>query len=215
MYYLPLLALALLSSASPLVQDFTTRHALHEAPSGWKAVASAPVDHMIDMRIGLKQARMDELLTALREVSDPTHARYGMHLSKTEVEELVAPRQETVKTVEGWLDAHGVKVAERSSAGDWLHVLVPVERAEQMLNTRYNIYRHTSGAHIVRSESYALPRWLDDHIDLVQPTTFFGKIHEREPVQKRASGLAVEQAKANAASDCNSIITPACLRSLY
>ncbi|KAG9079043.1 hypothetical protein FS749_008893, partial [Ceratobasidium sp. UAMH 11750] len=219
MHLLPLLAFALLSSASPLLQDFRTRDVLREVPTGWTAVASAPAGHMIDMRIGLKQARMDELLATLAQVSNPRHVRYGMHLSKAEVDELVAPRDETVNAVEDWLGAHGVKVTERSAAGDWLHILVPVARAEKMLNTRYNVYRHTSGNHIVRTESYALPRWLDDHVDLVQPTTLFGKIHERGPrLGKRASTLFVEDAVSTgpeAASNCNSTITPACLKSLY
>lgn len=82
MYVLSILALALLSSASPLSVDFTTRHALHEVPSGWTVVARAPAEHKIDLRIGLKQGRMAELLATLGEVSDPAHARYGRHLSK-------------------------------------------------------------------------------------------------------------------------------------
>ncbi|KAG8713176.1 hypothetical protein FRC09_019001 [Ceratobasidium sp. 395] len=180
------------------------------------------------MRIGLKQARMAELLSTLAEVSDPAHERYGKHLSKDQVDELVAPRSDTVKSVEGWLNAHGVKVTARSTAGDWLHVTVPVARAEQMLNTRYNVYRHTSGSHIVRAESYALPRSLDSHVDLVQPTTFFGKIHERE-LEKRAStafimpstgkeddaAAAAPKEAAAVPSSCSSTITPACLRALY
>ncbi|KAG9076897.1 hypothetical protein FS749_011281, partial [Ceratobasidium sp. UAMH 11750] len=119
-----------------VVTPARTRHVLRDVPSGWTAVASAPAGHMIDMRIGLKQARMDELLATLAQVSDPGHVRYGMHLSKADVDELVAPRDETVNAVEDWLGAHGVKVTERSAAGDWLHVLVPVARAEKMLNTR-------------------------------------------------------------------------------
>ncbi|KAG8796168.1 hypothetical protein FRC12_003759 [Ceratobasidium sp. 428] len=229
MYVLSILALALLSSASPLGTEFTTRHALREVPNGWTPVARAPAEHMIDMRIGLKQARMAELLSTLAEVSDPAHEKYGKHLSKAQVDELVAPRGETVKTVEGWLNAHGVKVTGRSTSGDWLHVTVPVARAEQMLNTRYNVYRHTSGSHIVRAESYALPRSLDAHVDLVQPTTFFGKIHERSELEKRAStafimpstgkeddaaGAAPKEAAA-VPSSCSSTITPACLRALY
>ncbi|KAG9087313.1 hypothetical protein FRC06_002603, partial [Ceratobasidium sp. 370] len=82
MYVLPLLALASVSCASPLTTNFKTRHALHEVPTGWKAIDRAPAEHLIDMRIGLKQARMAELLSTLTEVSDPTHARYGRHLSK-------------------------------------------------------------------------------------------------------------------------------------
>ncbi|KAG9091409.1 hypothetical protein FS749_016577 [Ceratobasidium sp. UAMH 11750] len=226
MYVLPLLAFALLSSASSLAAEFTTRHALHEVPTGWTAVARAPSEHLIDMRIGLKQARMTELLSTLAEVSDPTHARYGKHLSKAEVDRLVAPRSETVKTVENWLDTHGAKVTSRSSAGDWLHVTVPVARAEQMLNTRYHVYRHTSGSHIVRSESYALPRSLDNHVDLVQPTTFFGGVHERG-LEKRAStslitrstgkeddGAASKDAGSGPRS-CSQEVSPDCLRALY
>ncbi|KAF8599999.1 subtilisin-like protein [Ceratobasidium sp. AG-I] len=234
MYILPVLALALLSSASPLSVEFTTRHALREVPSGWAVVSRAPADHKIDLRIGLKQGRMAELLTTLGEVSDPAHERYGRHLSKAEVDELVAPRGETVSSVEKWLDTHGATISERSSSGDWLHVTVPVARAEQMLNTRYNVYRHTSGSHIVRSESYGLPRSLDAHVDVVQPTTFFGRINERgapgSEMDKRASTVfilpeseklsaEVEETKgkllATVPSSCSSTITPACLRALY
>lgn len=57
-------------------------------------------------------------------------------LFRSEVDALVAPRSETVKTVEKWLDSHGVKVTGRSVSGDWVHVTVPVSRAEKMLNTR-------------------------------------------------------------------------------
>lgn len=83
MYALHILALALAASASPLSPDFTTRHSLREVPSGWTSVARAPAEHKIDLKIGLKQARMAELLATLGEVSDPAHARYGQHLSKT------------------------------------------------------------------------------------------------------------------------------------
>ncbi|CAE6421473.1 unnamed protein product [Rhizoctonia solani] len=191
MYVLPVLALAALAAGSPVSQDFTTRHTLREVPSGWTAVARAPAEHNIDLRVGLKQARMTDLLAVLGEVSDPANARYGKHLSKDDVDKLVAPRSESVESVEQWLRSHGAQVSGRSSAGDWIYVTVPVSRAEKMLGTKYNVYRHTSGAHIIRSESYALPRSLDSHIDVVQPTTYFGRINERGAHEKRASTVFV------------------------
>ncbi|CAE6448007.1 unnamed protein product [Rhizoctonia solani] len=237
MYVLPILALAALGTSSPISHDFTTRHTLREVPSGWSIVTRAPAEHNIDLRIGLKQGRMVDLLSILDEVSDPANVRYGKHLSKEDVEKLVAPRTETTETVEQWLRSHNVKVSGRSSAGDWIHVTVPVSRAEKMLGTKYNIYRHTSGAHIVRSESYALPRSLDSHVDVVQPTTYFGRINERSTsesssiLEKRASTVFVvpepenlglkqpAEAEQNAAtavpSSCGSTITPACLKALY
>ncbi|QRW22865.1 tripeptidyl-peptidase I [Rhizoctonia solani] len=238
MYVLTVLALASLVVASPVSQDFTTRHALREIPSGWTRVARAPADHNIDLRVGLKQARMTDLLAILDEVSNPASTKYGKHLSKEDVDKLVAPRGESVESVEKWLRSHGATVSGRSSAGDWIHVTVPVSRAEKMLGTKYNIYRHTSGTHIVRSESYALPRSLDSHIDVVQPTTYFGRINERSTaessseLEKRASTVFVlpdsedeklkqvaeepaGKVEAAVPSSCSSTITPACLKALY
>ncbi|KDN38296.1 hypothetical protein RSAG8_09595, partial [Rhizoctonia solani AG-8 WAC10335] len=245
MYVLPILALAALSTASSVSHDFTTRHALREVPSGWTVVDHAPAEHNIELRIGLKQGRMTDLLSTLGAVSDPANALYGQHLSKEEVDALVAPRSETVESVDKWIRSHGARVSGRSSAGDWIHVTVPVSRAEKMLGTKYNVYRHTSGAHIVRSESYALPRSLDSHIDLVQPTTYFGRHNERRApesssaLERRASTSfvlpdaipdvlpeSVKQAlklgddaygkpTTGVPSSCNSTITPACLKALY
>ncbi|CAE6410663.1 unnamed protein product [Rhizoctonia solani] len=238
MYVLPILALAALAAGSPVSQDFTTRHVLREVPSGWTVVARAPAEHNVDLRIGLKQGRMTDLLSILGEVSDPANPRYGKHLSKEDVDKLVAPRSETIESVEQWLRSHGVQVSGRSSAGDWIHATVPVSRAEKMLGNKYNVYRHTSGAHIVRSESYALPRSLDSHIDAVQPTTYFGRINERSTpesssaLERRASTVFVlpdsekqalkqpaEDAKGKAIaavpSSCSSTITPTCLKALY
>ncbi|QRV80027.1 tripeptidyl-peptidase I [Ceratobasidium sp. AG-Ba] len=213
MYLLSLLAFVAVSSASSL----TTRHVLHRVPSGWTSVAPAPSDHLIDMRIGLKQGRMDELLATLVQVSNPGHERYGMYLSKSQVEALVAPRQDTIEFVEGWLKAHGVNITRRSSAGDWIHALVPVKRAEKMLNTRYNIYRHTSGEHVVRAESYALPRSLDDHVDVIEPTTFFGTRKDKpsRAIEKRESPIAGIIQKIADMSNCSATTTPKCLKSLY
>ncbi|CAE7219215.1 unnamed protein product [Rhizoctonia solani] len=237
MYVLSILALAAFVAGSPVSHDFATRHTLREVPSGWTLVSRAPAEHNIDLRIGLKQGRMTELLSILGEVSDPANARYGKHLSKEDVDKLVAPRGETIESVEQWLRSHSVHVSGRSSAGDWIHVTVPVSRAEKMLGNKYNIYRHTSGAHIVRSESYALPRSLDSHIDVVQPTTYFGRINERSAAEstsafeKRASTVFVlpesekqelkkpaedvEGVAAAVPSSCSSTITPTCLKALY
>jgi tripeptidyl-peptidase-1 len=82
MYLLPVIAFATLVAASPVSQDLATRHALREVPSGWTKIARAPAEHKIDLRVGLKQARMGELLNVLSKVSDPANSEYGKHLSK-------------------------------------------------------------------------------------------------------------------------------------
>jgi tripeptidyl-peptidase I len=73
------LVLARLSAATPFKRwdDFAEKHAWAEIPKGWALYGPAPADHMLNMRIGLKQDKLDELISALYEVSDPAHERYA------------------------------------------------------------------------------------------------------------------------------------------
>jgi len=56
--------------------DFGIKHAWMEVPPGWEYYGDAPADHMLDMRIGLKQDKLDQLISTLYEVSDPAHEKY-------------------------------------------------------------------------------------------------------------------------------------------
>jgi len=116
--------------------SFRLKERIH-APLGWERVAPAPADHILHLRIGLPQANFAELERHLQEISDPSHSRYGQHLSKAEVEGLVAPKQESITFVDDWLASFdlGQNDLSRSPAGDWVIVNVPVCVAEKMLNT--------------------------------------------------------------------------------
>ena len=77
--------------------------------------------------------------------SDPDHPRYGEHLSKEEVKELVSPHPVSVDTIQRWFIDHGFDKEELivPPTRDGLKVVVPVSKAEQMLNT---VSRHSSSA---------------------------------------------------------------------
>lgn len=67
------------SSSFPYVK----RHSLPSIPTGWTLNEEIPsADTLITLQIGLKQHRIDTLIKALYEVSDPDHERYGKHLTK-------------------------------------------------------------------------------------------------------------------------------------
>jgi tripeptidyl-peptidase-1 len=70
-------------------------------------------------------------------VSDPEHERYGAHLSKEQVEALVAPHQDSVDLVDEWLRSHGIEENDfvRSPAKDWVTLRLPVRLVEKMLDT--------------------------------------------------------------------------------
>jgi len=134
-----LLALTFASGAFASTQGpypFHLKERIH-VPLGWERVAPAPADHIIRLRIGLPQANFAELERHLQEISDPSHLRYGQHLSKAQVEALVAPEPESITFVDDWLASFGLGQNDlsRSSAGDWVIVHVPVHVAEKMLNT--------------------------------------------------------------------------------
>jgi tripeptidyl-peptidase-1 len=136
-----LLALALASGAFALSHpDVDYGYRLKESiapPRGWLKVASPPAEHILHLRIGLPHSNFDELERHLSEISDPSHSRYGQHLSKAEVEELLTPKKESLDLVDEWLASHGVGKDDcsRSSAKDWVIVKVPIRLAEKMLNT--------------------------------------------------------------------------------
>jgi len=213
----------------------TTKHAWPETPAQWTHLGPAPDSHIIGLRIGIKQANIDSLIEQLYEVSDPAHERYGMHLSKQEVEDLVRPAPESVELVENWLEAHGIDFEsdecdlQRSPAGDWITVSVPVRKAEEMLDTEYGVYQHKRDLSnlVVRSLSYSLPRALHDHVDVVTPTTMFGTMRPMRSISFFAPPDKVAISESSGGQtvpgpsgfpvplSCNTTVTPTCLMDLY
>ncbi|KAL0581860.1 hypothetical protein V5O48_000228 [Marasmius crinis-equi] len=199
-------------------------------PRNWVQQSRPSPDTQIELRFGLVQQNFSGLERRLYEVSDPTHEKYGQHLSKAEVEELIAPRPESVELVMEYLSSFGVDRGnvEMSSAGDWVFVSVPIGVAEGLLDTTYHVWRHVeSGDQIVRTTSYSVPEHLDAHIDLVHPTTMFGRpramratVHSLEVELVTESEFASSTMNLNSAVpgvdlSCNGTITIACLRQLY
>lgn len=142
-------------------------------PRDWSSVGAASKSDIITLQIGLKQQNDGVVEQHLTEVSDPSHARYGQHLTAAEVDDIVAPSDETVELVQAWLAEHGITRTALSPAKDWIHVLVPVEKAEQLLQTTYSVFKHRDGSTISRAPEWSLPVHLHEHIDVVQPTTSF------------------------------------------
>lgn len=239
------LALAAASCAgSPLVKSSRRDYAVFESvnvPSAWTPVSPAPASHVLNLRIGLKQSRQQELVEHLYEISDPGHHRYGQHLSQEEVNNLVAPLEETVTAVRAWLAEHGIESHQytESPAKDWVSLSLPVEVAEYLLDTKYSVYEHEeTGARTVRTNQYSLPASIHDHVDLVAPTVYFAGTKAQKSLKSvdvypgvpvytpRADGdlkgceshfvhsVGDENAKAAFAGNA-SAVTSGCLRALY
>ncbi|KAF9009289.1 hypothetical protein BDZ89DRAFT_1168001 [Hymenopellis radicata] len=75
---LALCAAARFSFGSPLAERYTTlrkRHSWDAPPRGWEFHSVPDAGEVIELRIGLRQGRVDELISSLYEVSEPGHHR--------------------------------------------------------------------------------------------------------------------------------------------
>ncbi|KAI5119608.1 hypothetical protein M0805_005778 [Coniferiporia weirii] len=228
LYALSLLAFALVTSGATLGRTFRPKEVVAH-PRGWVKSGPAPADHVLVLRIALPQPNFRVLEQHLYEVSDPGHARYGQHLSKQEVEELVAPHPESIEAVDGWLISHGLNVDDlvRSPARDWVEVRVPVAIAEEMLNTKYHVWVHEeSGDSSIRTLSYSVPEHIHDHVELIQPTTMFARMKKQRTTFRWSSNQEIASFSPSnpritlpngisVDASCNTTVTITCLKELY
>lgn len=171
---------------SPKPSEYAVKET-HAVPRDWLDVGSAAKDEVIHLQIGLKQRNEGVVEQHLLEISDPSHERYGQHLSAAEVDEIVTPSDETVELVHAWLAEHGVEDVVVHPAKDWISVVVPIEKAESLLRTSYKTFRHADGTTMSRAPEWSLPAHLHEHIDVVQPTTSFFRV--KKEVQTSAKPL--------------------------
>jgi tripeptidyl-peptidase-1 len=77
--FLLVLGLVQLGTSKTLLKRWDNpalKHAWPEVPHGWERIAPAPSNHILQLRIGLKQNRIDDLIHNLMEISDPISPRY-------------------------------------------------------------------------------------------------------------------------------------------
>ncbi|KZV69210.1 tripeptidyl peptidase A [Peniophora sp. CONT] len=223
---------AALVSAAAAAPSLGSVHKVKESvqpPRGWVRLDRVPGHSVIPLRFALPQDNFAELEKHLYEISDPDHERYGSHLSKEEVEALVAPHPDSLAAVNSWLASHGIpeKDCTRSPAQDWVGVNVPVALAEKMLDTEFHAWKHTeSGDELVRTTSYSLPEDVHAHIELVHPTTYFSTsraqkatflLNDEEvtPPAANAARIKVPGSDVTVDPSCNTTITVDCVLELY
>jgi tripeptidyl-peptidase I len=81
-----------------------------------------------------------------------------------------------VDTVKAWLVESGIDDAriKLSQGLNWLDFNATVPEAENLLNTKYDVYEHVSnGQGHVACDSYSLPQHVVPHVDFVTPTVHF------------------------------------------
>lgn len=218
----PALSLVLLATvATARVMD-----SLHAIPEGWRKVMHASPTDPIALRIALRQSGGARLEQKVLEISNPGHAEYGRHMTRDEVRALTAPSDVTMALVTNWLHDHGITTTHIDN--DFITIHATVSQADRLLSADFAWYKQLaapSSAPKLRTLSYSVPDELAPHVDMVQPTTRFGKMTaHRSTVFKtsklvqaefdKISGLTPADVADIADATCE-YVTPACLQSLY
>ncbi|KAI9058090.1 family S53 protease-like protein [Trametes sanguinea] len=195
------------------VQYHETRQTI---PRRYSIAGAAPADQSLKLRFALKQSDPDGLIDALYNVSDPDSPKYGQHLSKSEVEQFVAPKPEAMQAVTSWLSQYNLSGTLLSPAGDWVGFELPASQANDLFAANFSTFLDTrTGTEVVRTLAHALPVELQGHVDFVHPTVSFA-----DPTASKSSTVVATRGNTAAASGsippaCADGTTPACLQSVY
>jgi len=155
-------------------------------------------------------------------------SRYGAHLSKEQVAELVAPHPDTLELVHSWLGHYSVPSSSVSVAHGGSSLMlagVPISQANNLLGASYQLYRHVeTNETVLRTVGYSLPAALHAHVQTVAPTTSFASPHTRLRAPREHSGrVAARLAKVESGEpvtvlsnrEVNDETTPSFLRWQY
>lgn len=196
---------------------------LNGPPVGWTKDDSTKVDknvEMVKLRIHLVQQEMDKFHNMAMKIATPGDELYGGHVAQHVIDSMIAPKDESRDLVMQWLESEGLSNhAELSPRSDSVIVTASIAQVEILLNAEYSQFvRSGSGETVIRTLEFSLPDVLKGHVDMVQPTTFFGLKAMRsflsEPIPITENVFNTEGVEA--VTGCSgSQITPKCLANLY
>ncbi|KAJ4351604.1 uncharacterized protein N0V89_006947 [Didymosphaeria variabile] len=196
---------------------------IESSPAGWVLDKAAKVDKdetFITLKIHLVNQGLDKFHKLAMDIATPGHPQYGNHLDHETILAMTAPKEESVDLVKEWLGRE-ISNAKVDVMGDYFTVEGTVSAVENLLKTKYNSYvNEETKAKTLRTLEYSLPSVLLGHVDMVQPTTYFGvkqfrsTISEHHAIADEADDFHVEAAQA--VTGCTGTrITPTCLANLY
>lgn len=193
------LSTAAFSSALAVALAASSTHVLHEkrhaVPHGWQYHSRAHKRELLPVRIGLTQSNLDNAHDKLMEVADPDSANYGQHWDDNAIADFFAPSKDTLYAVKSWLEGSGIAAdrVKQSVNRGWLDFQATTDEMEALLKTKYNVYKHNSGAHHLACDSYNVPEDVAPHVDFITPTIHFDrKIRNTESKMRRRRSVSKE-----------------------
>ncbi|KAF2798804.1 subtilisin-like protein [Melanomma pulvis-pyrius CBS 109.77] len=235
MFLLKSLSAAIVLSAACVALPATERvdfkssvvEKLKGPPVGWVKDEAAKLDKdatSVTLKIHLVNQDMDKFHELAMNIATPGHALYGNHMSQDAILSMIAPKKESSELVMQWLaNEMSSSEAKVTLKGDYVTVLASVNTVEKLLDAEYSTFvRPGTSEKTLRTLQYSLPDVLKGHVDMVQPTTFFGlkslrsTISEVHPIEDEEEDEEFSIEAVAAVTGCTGTrITPTCLSNLY
>lgn len=186
---------------------------LRGVPYGWTEGKKPSPSVLINFRLAINQPT-EELEQAVIDISTPTHPRYGHHMKREELREMLRPDLAIMNDILAWLRSESVPPDAIGTEGNWIKFQVPVSQAERMLKTQFSYYHdNTNQQALLRTLSYSVPENLHPHISLIQPTTRFGNLRQQSALDGPEGPIIATPEDLTA--ECGFVVRPECLRDLY
>ncbi|RMZ85330.1 hypothetical protein DV737_g786, partial [Chaetothyriales sp. CBS 132003] len=151
------------------------------------------------------------------EIATPSQPSYGKHLRREQVQALQGPGTEVIDAVLETLSTLDVPENSIKYKGHWFTLEINVTVAEQLLNTQFHYFSNLHGQQIIRTLEYSVPQSIHQFVEMIQPTTYFGRLYPQSSKVLKTS-TATSLVNISSSYDpvaCNLTVTPVCLRGLY
>lgn len=177
---LPLISLYLsLAPSTSAAANAALHEQLPAVPAGWTQVGAPAENETLVLQVALVQQNLEELEARILAVSTPGNALYGQHMDSDAVAALLAPSADAGPAVLAWLEGAGI--TDLFTDGATIILSTTVGTANTLLDTTFNYYEN-DGVQKLRTTEYSVPEDLQTHIDLITPTTYFGKTVPQRPM---------------------------------
>ena len=172
------------ASALTKIQGPTT------VPDGWvETLRPVDLDSLkVPVYIALKRADFSPVSKAFYESSDPSHPRYGKHLSHAEVEAAVRPPSADIQQVIQWINRAGATDVSLHRHGDSLTANLSGRGAQEICGSILKEFRNSdTGQHVIAAvDGVFVPSFIADKIDLLGGFTGFPIPLRRNFVKSKA-----------------------------
>lgn len=130
----------LLLACAAVCQAIETSRSEPTLPKEWLKLKPAKDTDVMTVTLTLRQQNLDELKQIASDVSEPTHAKYGQHLSMKQVHELTKPSEETYKIINSWFVESGAAITniEPLQGGAVLRLTMSVKDIKKLFKTNVN-----------------------------------------------------------------------------